>query len=50
MTSFEGMLAWMRDTLEEARGRRREDCPRCGYPVQEVDGRLWCPFDGWRET
>ena len=48
VSSFEGLLAWMRGTVAEAKARPLEACPRCGFGLRDVGGVLWCAFDGWR--
>lgn len=28
-------------------GTRPSACPRCGTPLEDVRGKLHCPWDGW---
>jgi hypothetical protein len=50
-------MSWeqLRDIIAEGRAeaaaqraQRPQACPNDGQPLQEVNGVLHCPFDGWQ--
>ena len=45
--SFGQEILAMIKSAQESKPEKRTTCPICEWPLEEKNGILHCPFDGW---